>query len=325
MASSLPSALVEVTRHSAALLLAAAGSAGISVNVQILLKGAMRAMTIAKIRTAATLAVALMLSTGGVGTLVYRLHAQPALAAPIGGEQDVRAGADAVDKAAEADARQRQAEDLLQREQADYRMFERRWTEDLVAARLKQIQAEDALRRLDREHDADREREKRAESSCEPAIARAEDQLEAAQKALRQLEASGTAANIRQPRDAMQRVVADAEAKQKLTQRKLRELIDGHRQREQERSDARLKARVELVEAEEQLRRVEREQAVQRELAVSRLAQAADRVRQAEVPSAGDEAGRDVERKLDRLLREIGDLRRALDQRSDKRRGPLPD
>jgi hypothetical protein len=66
---------VTSTRQYGCLLLKGPSAAGIPANVHVLLKGAIRMMTMLKMKAAAIVLVALLLCGGGVGTLVYRLSA----------------------------------------------------------------------------------------------------------------------------------------------------------------------------------------------------------------------------------------------------------
>jgi RNA polymerase sigma factor (sigma-70 family) len=76
LASLVPSGLVTTTRHYGCLLLSDPSAAQvIPSNVHVLLQGAMRMLTMVKIKAAAIVLATLLLCGSGVATLVYRLQA----------------------------------------------------------------------------------------------------------------------------------------------------------------------------------------------------------------------------------------------------------
>ena len=144
----------------------------------------------------------------------------------------------------------------LMREEARYEMQEREWMREMVDARLRMMQAEDKLRRTEREQDT--------ESGMY-------SQLKAARDTLEQAEREYT--NKYHPNLELQR-----DAVRKLEQRYNR--IEGQR------ASILRQARMELLEAEENIRLLERSQEFQREKARRRLEAADERILQLEQGSS---------------------------------------
>ncbi len=198
------------------------------------------------------------------------------------------------------------ARDYLRNMEQKYDEEERRWINQLIEARLRMMQAEDKLRLTERDQD--------------PANSAKYSALKAQQNELAQAES--LYADKNHPR-------------MKERREALRKVEEEWKKTEDDRSRLLRQARMEFLEAEEQLRLLERSQAFQREKARRRLEAADERLRFLEEgPLSADSSKQglpELEHKVDRLLREMADLRREIrrqqtegDKQSPPRRPDQP-
>jgi RNA polymerase sigma factor (sigma-70 family) len=319
LSAAVPARLVGAAAHGAALV--AAGRAGpglVSANSVLLMKGVVRAMAMTKVKVVTAVVVTLALLGAGTGTVAYRLNGAPLPAARAAAGQPAGApeAAPAVAPGPLADPRERaRAEQqratravlVAERRRAEevYRHLEAELTLAFTEARMEMVRQEEYLRGLEREQAADRESE-----GAERRRLR-----ERAQAAERVAEWVGEAApRMKEARQERERA-REWDAKTKVL--------------EAERTEALIRARQKLVQAEEKLRQLERLQGAQREQALAEWTAAADADRQAQRPAspagAAAPVSRELERRLDRLLREVTELRQAVErQRSEKGRAPNP-
>jgi hypothetical protein len=100
-------------------------------------------------------------------------------------------------------------------------------------------------------------------------------------------------------------------------------LEDVAKHHEGERTEVLIQARERFLTVEEGLRRLDRVQAVQRERALARLAAAAEAVRPAPIGASRRETTprvpADLEQRLDRLSRDVSELRRAVERLATER------
>jgi hypothetical protein len=243
---------------------------------------------------------------GGVGWLTYRAGgAEPA--APRAEEPTAVAPPDRLEpedaplRAEKERERQRKkAEDEAESLREKLQKMEHVWMAEVIAARKTLIEAEETLRKTEREQAEKRDRE------------RADRDARAAR--IQQIQNTISEINARSKEPQKQRVDA-------LRAELERETVVG-RKMEQNGSDLLLKARFGQMEAEEQLRSLERRQANERAHMLARLEAVEDRLQhvQGEPPrrAATDRRSAELEGKLDRVLSELAEMRREL------RRPPAP-
>jgi RNA polymerase sigma factor (sigma-70 family) len=289
-AASISTSLVEGTVKAAVLFAAGKTAAGIlSGQAVALTEGVLKTMFVTKLRFAAALVIMAAAGTGaGVGTYGAMTGEQPpAQKAPTptakeSNEQPVRPP---VTKAGlQLEAAQLNYQDA----EADYEQRERQWTRELVAARLRAMEAEDRLKIIER----DRDHSSQSDLST---------QLKQSQVELSFNERTYTNKDDPRLTQLRKRILQLQEQLQSISERRDSDLAQ---------------ARKEYVKADEELRLLERLQTIQRERAQRNLAAADDQIRKMKGASIQTEpAARgsvDLEIKVDRLLREIGDLRREI-------------
>jgi RNA polymerase sigma factor (sigma-70 family) len=308
--AAVPAPLVTATTR-AALALVGGGRAGTGMlprRVATLTERTVKAMAMTKLKLAALLVLAVGLVGGGAGAVAYRARAADRpVGAPAAAEQGRAAeepgqppkprppepGAD------EARARERRKELEQQREELQARVrelekhlidLESRWTKQRGGLEL--AAAEESVRRLERQQALERERERADMKALEERVR--ELRLEAKKN----------------PKltDAL------AEVRKELDQEDL-----SWRRAEERRSDQLLKERGALGMIQDRLREVEREHAIDRASTQRQLDAAEERLRQLEGrlldPDGPPEPRADLERKLDRVLREVTEVRRELERR----------
>jgi hypothetical protein len=176
----------------------------------------------------------------------------------------------------------------------DYRELEDQLTAELTGPRELAGEAEASLRALERVDAAERAREGQA---------------------------------IRDTEQLLAKLVGGGEAPGKQLQQRLLKLQDNAKAQQAGRAIELIRARRGLVLQQARVRRVEREQALQREIAEARVREAAERLRRAESRLRGAETapqeGRDLRRELEALRRELRELRRAL-ERQGQGKGRAP-
>jgi RNA polymerase sigma factor (sigma-70 family) len=187
----------------------------------------------------------------------------------------------------------------LQRDEARYEVSERNWMQEMVDARLRVMEAEDKLRKIEDKEDS--------ESGVYSQLKAAQDQLRDSEPIFR----SKDYQQLKQMRE------------------KVRELEKQWNQIEGAHTAVLYRARRDFLEAEENLRLLERTQDFQRDRARRKLEAANERVRQLEQdssPAAPAKSGTaQLESKVDRLLREMGELRREIRRlQTEKSQPQLP-
>jgi hypothetical protein len=187
----------------------------------------------------------------------------------------------------------RDARDRLEHVEQEYRKLEEQWTEETIQARRRLLQAQEHLHVVERTQAAERRSER--------------SEIEALEAIAHQPEGRPPV-----PREMAQEGV-----------RKLKQRV---KTREEERTGRLIAVRDDLVFHEECLRRVERAQALQRERAEARVRAAAEQLMYAEGRLVGSEQARsragDLEGKLEKLIREVGELRRAVEQNQLEKDSP---
>jgi RNA polymerase sigma factor (sigma-70 family) len=315
LAAPVPPGIVGALARAAPLVAAGrAPAAGlVSANAALLAGGVLKNMAVNKLKV--LLAVVLALGLLGTGTAVLarrpnsgpqpapgpQAREQPPPAAeappPVGEQPDTPDKAEDVGRAKEAERLAKERAELLDQAlrrlndaRQKYREVEERIAKQLLQGRLDLIREEEQLRRLEREQAAERDHEQQAYRNTQAAL-------------LQPLPPDAT--KIRE---------------------KLRELEEESKKREAERTERLIDARQKLARTEESLRRVEREHAFEREFAEDALRAAAQRVRRLEESTLPADAHSgslaDLERKVDAILREVGELRRAVEK---QKKGPTPD
>jgi hypothetical protein len=197
------------------------------------------------------------------------------------GEERGAGGREAADDQSAADKARAEALDkALQKFEAaeqEYREFEQEFKK--ASDRSSLVQQEEQLRSLERQQAVARERE---------------------QEAWKTLHATGVKGN-ESDRERLHKYESETS------------------KREEERTERLIDAKLKLAREEERLQEFEREWTFRRELTQSRVRSAAERLRRLEdevsPPAAPARTLRDIERKLEELLREVGELRRSSDRR----------
>jgi hypothetical protein len=259
-----------------------------------------------KLVAAVLLAVGVL--AGGAGLLLYSAHGDDRGAGPTGSAKKVppperpEPRADAGKGEGRARALVQARAEVRDMEQ-EFLKWERNCTEELIKARSRVMACEDHLRSLEREQALHRERER---DEAKPV----EMRVHLLQATVHDLEK-----NLREGK-------ADKQTTRQLDRARaqLRELEDRTRNNERKRNAQLAEARQELVAAEEGLRLIERRQAFERTRWHGRLEAADERVR---LLKGGEPLGRgamerrqrELERKLDLLLRELTELRREMRRR----------
>jgi RNA polymerase sigma factor (sigma-70 family) len=313
VAAAVPAPLVTATAR-AALALAGGESAGaVPGRVAALTERMVTAMWATKLKLAALLVLAVSLVGAGAGALAYRARGADRPggsppAAPQSPPADERGEApdprprepDA--EAARARARRKELEQQHEELQARVRVLEKtlveqesRWTKERGGSEL--AAAEESLRRLERQQALERERERADMNALEDRVR--ELRLEAKKNPKVQEELAGLLKELDQ---------------QDLS----------WRMAEERRSDQLLKERATLGMIEDRLREAEHEHAIDRGITERQLDAAEERLRRIEGrlldPEATPGPGAELERKMDRVLQELTELRRGLERRPPRER-----
>jgi RNA polymerase sigma factor (sigma-70 family) len=308
----------------------------LSPSVRNLTEGVLRAMLLSKIKLVAGVLMTVALAGAGAAWVAHRAEAgtapagvaartatPPADAPPAPrGAPDRRAG----DERAAADRRREEltkqldrATDQLALTQAQVAKHEEQWLEELVTARLKVMDLREELQARERELDE-------GTKAQDPlADVRLRDLIADRDRAARQLdEVRKLAATESDQR--LTRALKELEAEVASRRRELEEEA-AERRRRRDVGFAKLRGlRRDLLVAEEKLQALQRRQEGEREEARRDLEERARRVRQwrqaldePEPPVAAGRPAADLEGKLDRVLRELAELRRALRPPADRR------
>jgi RNA polymerase sigma factor (sigma-70 family) len=328
-AAAVSKSLLEGTVKAALLFAAGKTTAGVfSAQAIALTEEVLKTMFMTKLKIAAALLLAVGVAGSGAGALTYggmageqagpqaeksstppRVDREEQKAEPI--RPVVRTREDKLNLAAADDPAPRierekrsqllpAARDYLHHAEEEYYEQERRWIRQLVEARLRLMQTEDQLRMAERENN--------------PEAEKVSSRLKTEREEVKQAEevyADKDNPHLKARREALRRV---QEKWDRITS---------------DRANLLSKVRREFVEAEGDLRLLERMQAIQREKALRELEAAGDQVRRLQVASPQMEpaarGSMELEVKVDRLLREIAELRREIRRQStDKASEPFP-
>jgi RNA polymerase sigma factor (sigma-70 family) len=302
--AALPASLVGATAQAALLTVTeGTGSEAVARPVRTLTEGMVQTMTWNKVKMTAALLLAVGLLAGGAGALVLRAGGadQPdrtaaGRATGPAGERPGGAGPEArrdperePSPAKEKAAALEEARAVVERLEVTLEKLEAELSEARLASRLEMLGAEEELHRVERQQQLERERDRA--------------NLKLVEQELRR------------------RRLATAAREDKDLGNLLKEwtrLDEQWREHESQRSKMLLQARQGLLNAENRSERFERGQLTRR--ARERELQAAeDRLRRLEEATLPPhpEGGRDgeLERKVDRLIREVTDLRREIGRR----------
>jgi RNA polymerase sigma factor (sigma-70 family) len=310
-------------------------------SVLTLTEGVLHAMFLSKMKVVAAVLLATVLAGAGATWLTYRSDAgeqrpdgsgaraasPPDEARPAPKNDPQRRAEDERDLAerrrVEQQDRLARAEKLLVRTEETVAAREQQWLEEVIDARVRVMELREDLEVKERELDDEAkaadpardfklgrllaERDRAVQQLAEMKKVRDKENDAVIQKLSKEVEALDDAVDVRQRE--LQKEAAD------LKKRRLQGLANLRQQRR------------DLLVAEEKFQALQRRQAWQRAEAQRDLEEQAQRVRQwrqalddAEFPRAptGGPAA-DTEKKLDQVLRELAELRRALQPAKDKR------
>ena len=259
-------------------------------------------MFMTKLKIAAAILFAVGVTGSGAGVLTYGGVAEEQ-AKPRAQKAATAAANEPDGKGTKLSARAGKGSELiapdLERElalaESDYVQQERKWSKELVEARLRLMQTEDKLRNSGNEFYSSDEHDIRNR------LTHSEAQLRQRERAMADKEHP----RIKQSREETRRL-----------QEQWNDITDKHAQ-------VLADARREFVNAEEDLRLLERLQTMKREKAIRKLQAADEQVRRLQggvshVESAA-RGSLELETKVDQLLRELADLRREIRrQQTDK-------
>jgi RNA polymerase sigma factor (sigma-70 family) len=334
-----PAVLREATLRAAVLFttnrVAAAGT--VAANVLTLAEGVWSAMWMTNLKIAAAVALAVgVMGTGG-GLLAYRVAgAQPAGNAAVqiqerpadkAEDDDDRAKALAEEAARKTKREQqdaiRRAMNQSQELEAAFDAQERRWMEELLEARRRELQAEEQFREVERLLAAQREQEK---ADWDVKRATLDTTLSQRARSLQETLDSSLRRSVQGEKDPLVKKTK-AELEQVLAEYRKREseLLkerDRWPDAEKRRTEQLINARLQVIEADANVRRVERRQARERNRLQLRLDASDDTVRRLEGAAPAERTNRrttDLEAKLEQLLREVAELRREVQRLAPSR------
>jgi RNA polymerase sigma factor (sigma-70 family) len=298
----------------------------VSANAAALADALIRGMTMTKLKMVLTVLLALALVGTGTGALFHRLSARP----PTGGPPaSANAGQTrAFDRAASTPEKPDEppaagaADDRRDKGRQDQPK-----KEEVQRADEERVRHQQALEQANATLEEAEERYRNVELELSPVRMEYRKRVVREEEQIRLLEREQADQRERE-RAEYKRLEAKLPASPEDADRKgLKDLEETIRKREAERADRLADARVRLVDQEEGLRRIEREKEFRRELAQIKVQSALDKIRRLEddLPAADGQARAlaDVERKLAELLREVGELRCAVErQQPAKGRAP---
>jgi RNA polymerase sigma factor (sigma-70 family) len=289
----------------AALLFAAGGSvAGVSEQVLTLAKGGLEAMAQTKYMAVVAVVVALGAAGAGVGWLTAGSaeSGKPPEETQARERPQSRAGAerraDPVEEARKEHARLAD----------EVRKLDEDWLKMVVEARQKLVELEEKLRDAEAEARLARSQESPEEKRLSESLQRLRNLLEERNRVAIPAEDHPT---LQQRRRQIQ------EQQEQLDKAKSRRLTA-----REEAIEKLIQLRKDQVRQEETLKQLERERAAAREEAERRRDAAAERLRTLESQPARqtDRGQQSLERKIDAVLRELGELRRELERQRKERR-----
>jgi hypothetical protein len=340
-----PAGLVGATLKAS--LLFAAGKAGpsvISAQAAALTQGALKAMWLTKLKVTAAVLLAVGVAGAGAGTLAIgvfgaeqpsaRAAEEPKPPVPAREQQPQRPPTGEARREAPPDRTQENQPTLerkaagaaLEEMKAVFQRNERIWTAEVVEARKALVVAEEKVRRLERRQAAEREKEQaELKATVRQPLLQAEKVLETLQTRLedfRKLTANNNPGIEGMERQIKQKRLQVEDLREKA-RAELRELEQRFEKMEDTRTDQLVKARQEVVVAEERIATIERQQVIERESDRARVEAAEARVGRlaGDLPRGApvDPRVRELESKVERLLREVAELRREL-----RRQTPRP-
>jgi RNA polymerase sigma factor (sigma-70 family) len=305
-----PAALVATTaRVALAFAAGRTGVAGPAPQVIALTEGVLRAMIVSKLKLTAAVVLAVGVIGTGIGLAVRPLTGPGrafAEAPQAPGRAEEKKGSSSAPKPATDDRRaalelaEKLREELAVAE-AKLEDQEEKWARDRVEARLKLAEAEERLKQLERELAPDRQPELTQMRTADEEISRLRVSLNSMRVAV-----------ARENDPAVQnhkRKLDEAEKAQKM-------LRDKYEKWQAEQLGKLLDARRAVVDAEEQLFLLDRRTALRRRAWQSRVEEIQDRLyREIGLTARSDSAEhkiKDLERKLDEVLKELSELRREL-------------
>jgi RNA polymerase sigma factor (sigma-70 family) len=300
--SAMPTVALVASVVRAALPFAAGGAAVSTVSPQVaaLARGALHMMMWNKIKIAVVVLAVIGLAGTGAGWLA-RGRAGVEAAFP-GAEQSIKkraTGAAASDPEEEGKKQINKVRVQLDTMAAEEEEQEKGLSEQTIDARLRLLELKDELRR--REDVQERVRTSRLRELM--------NEIERNEKIIRDFVA-------KLPNQEPQSLLSSRKRKQQLQKE-----FDALNNKEDELSAALHKIRRDVFEAEENLRRIETRQTRQREIVAAKREILFARLRQVEekfLDLQPADRFRDVERKLDALRREVGELRRSLEHHKDR-------
>jgi RNA polymerase sigma factor (sigma-70 family) len=340
--SAVSAALVKATVR-AALGYALGGAAGaLSPSVLTLTEGVLRAMFLSKIKFVATVLLATALAGAGTAWVTYRAEAgEPPAAgsgpraatppadappasrsAPDRRAEDERAVADR--RRDELEQRLKRAEESLRRAEDEFAERDALWLNEIIEARLKVSDMREELKARERDLD---DRARAADPLTDVrlrTLVTDRDQVAQQLDDAKKVSAKGNdPAAIQRLSNLLEVLETRVESRQKELEKAAAE-----KKRQRDEGFAKLRGlRRELLIAEEKLQAVQRRQERQRAekqrdlderaLRVRRLRQVLDDAESG--PSPESRSAAELERKLDQMLRELAELRRALRPPEEKR------
>jgi RNA polymerase sigma factor (sigma-70 family) len=301
-----PASLAAATTRAARQMITAGRGSAASVLSEpaiTLMEGVLRTMWITRLTVVGVMVLAAALLTGGAGLLLYPAQADEGSEGPRERPHQARPAQRPEPKAQEQDEGRARTLDQAHKEVAvlerEFQVREQRWTDEMIEARKRLVAQEEQFRELEQEIAARKERQR--------------SEIKVLEERLHQL---------RTMLLQIKQVSKEGDAAIKKTKAELRDVEERVKDRLQEqwelrRTDELIKARQALVAADESLRLIERRQAMERARWQSRLDAADQRVMQLQ---GGAPQGRgpierrqqQLEEKLDRLLREMTEIRREI-------------
>lgn len=283
-----------------------------SIEVFQLTEGVLQAMLTSKLRLWAAIIVIIGFMGSGAGMVALRLQAD---------EQRPSAASEADNRTADAQTAttpnttavrlkpanadkppsppdSKAAEINLQLQRDDHQVLERHWTERLIQARRRLVMAEEELKQVERERVIQRDT--------------MQGEIKAIQARLVSMQERRAASAQNEGRDGPRRALDEAYA---MARDELTKIQSELHKQERSHTEQIVKARFEVVDAEESLRGIERMQAIERDRVLARIAFWESKLQQGldnKVEDRSQSRLQEVERKLDALLREIGEIRRDL-------------
>ncbi len=314
-----PAVLTRTTVRAAVLFLlhdrdalAAASATAIS-----LADGVCHMMRIASWNTLAALLIGIGILGGGVGWLAHRqtdaVQAAPPADRPVAVDPTREPlQAKGLGRAGEQPRARKEARDEAEKQEAKLQALELNEAEELLQARRDLLTWEEKLRALERNQEAERKRENAELATANIRVKAAREQVQQAQAQLDRFRAhaAGQGAN------GFQRTL-DADTKEfQAAVAAVHEFKQRFAKQDSQRTEEMIRTRLSLLAAQDRVKNVERRQERERGRLLADIDAAQERMR--EDRRDRDDGGTRLERKVDRLLREVESLRRELRQTRDR-------